>query len=89
MQTGMQPLPTALAEWIDVQAVIGETTLQVRDFNCYQGGGIIVKVDGEDPAGIHNAYSSPEEIERDLVQAVPGYVKGAPIWQEQEDGYNY
>jgi hypothetical protein len=31
MQTGMQPLPTALAKWADVQAVIGETTLLVRD----------------------------------------------------------
>ena len=89
MQTGMQPLPTALAKWADVQAVIGETTLLVRDFNCYQGGGIIVKMNGEEPEGIHNAYSSPDEIERDLVQVVPGYVKGAPIWQEQEDRYDY
>lgn len=85
MRTGMQPLPTALAEWADVQAVIGETALLVRDFTCYQGGGIIVKVNGEEPAGIHNAYSSLDEIERDLVQVVPGYVKGARIWQEQED----
>ncbi len=89
MQTVMQPLSMALAEWADVQAVIGETTLLVRDFNCYQGGGIIVKMNGGEPAGIHNAYSSLDEIERDLVQVVPGYVKGAPIWQEQEDGDDY
>lgn len=88
MQTEMQPLTTALADWADMQAVIGETTLLVRDFTCYQGGGIIVKMNGEEPEGIRNAYASPKEIERDLVQIVPGYVKGAPIWQEQEDGYD-
>lgn len=89
MQTGTQPLTTALAFWADTQAVIAETTILVRDFTCYQGGGIIVKINGEEPEGIHNAYASPDEIECDLVKAVPGYVKGAPIWQEQEDGSDY
>lgn len=89
MPTGMQPLTTALADWADMRAVIGETTILVRDFTCYQGGGIIVKINGEEPGGIHNAYSSPAEVERDLVKVVPGYVKGAPIWQEQEDGYDF
>ena len=90
MQTGMQPLTDALTEWADVQATIGETTILVRDFTCYgDPSGIIVKVGGEEPNGIHNAYRSAREIERDLVKVVPGYVKGASIWQEYEDEYDY
>jgi hypothetical protein len=64
-----------------------EHVILVRDFNCYQGGGIVVKMNNEEPAGIHNAYSSADEIERDLVQVVPKYIKGAPIWQEGEYDY--
>lgn len=89
MQTEMQPLTAALAEWADTQAVIGETTILVRDFTCYSGGGLIVKINDEEPEGIHNGYSSPKEIERDLVKVVPGYVKGARVWQEYENGYDF
>lgn len=86
MQAVMQPLTAALADWADIQAVIGETTILVRDFKCYSEG-MIVKVNGEEPEGIHNCYYSASEIERDLVKVVPGYVQGAPIWQEGEYDY--
>ena len=90
MQTEMQPLPTALAEWADMQAVIEETTILVRDFRHYgDTGGIIVKINDEEPDGIHNAYRSVREIERDLIKIVPGYVKGAPIWKEYEDDHQW
>jgi hypothetical protein len=92
MQTAMQPLTLtmALTEWVDTQALIGETTILVRDFTCYgDPSGLLVLIDGEEPDGIHNAYRSAQEIEPDLVKVVPGYAKGASIWQEYEDGYDW
>jgi len=82
----MQPLALALADWADMQAVIGDVVILVRDFSCYQGGGMIVKINGEED-GLNNSYYSTNAIERDLVKVVLGYVVGAPIWQEGEYDY--
>ncbi|HEY7418494.1 MAG TPA: hypothetical protein VH593_25160 [Ktedonobacteraceae bacterium] len=85
------PLKEALGDWADMQAVIGSAVILVRDFTCYgDPRGIIVKVNGEEPDGIRNAYrKSAREIENDLAKVVPGYVKGAAIWQEGEYDYGY
>lgn len=86
----MQSLTVALSDWSDMQAVVGDTVILVRDFACYgDPRGIIVKVDDEEPAGINNAYRFAREIERDLAKVVPGYVKGASIWSEQEVDDNH
>lgn len=82
--TPPQTLTNALAEFADMQATVGETTIIVSDYACYDEG-FIVKVNGEEPDGIHNVYYSVAEIERDLVKVVPGYRKGAAIWQEYEE----
>lgn len=88
MQTEMQPLTAALQDWADMQAVIDDSVILVRDFTCSgDPRGIIVKINGEEPEGIHNAYTSAREIECDLVKVVPGYVKGASVWQEGEYDY--
>lgn len=80
------PLTAALANWADMQATVAGVVILVRDFTCFgDPRGIIVKVDGEEPAGINNAYRSAREISFDLARVVLGYVKGASIWQEDED----
>lgn len=86
-QPKSQALTAALDDWADMQAVVGDTVILVRDFRGYSSGGMIVKIDGEEPDGIHNSYYSVCEIERDLVNVVPGYTAGAAIWQEGEYDY--
>lgn len=86
MTEQMLPLETALAEWADMQAVVDGATILVRDFNCYRGGGIIVKINGEED-GLDNPYYSTNAIERDLVRVVSGYRIDAPIWSEGEYDY--
>ncbi len=87
MSPKMQPLSAALADWADMQAIVNDIVILVRDFTYYGSQGIIVKINGEEPEGIHNGYDSARKIERDLARVVPGYVKGAAIWKEGEYDY--
>ncbi len=82
----MKPLSAALEDWIEVQSSVGETVITVNDLTCYEKEwGLLVKVNGQEPEGINNGYKSPREIERDLASVVPGYVKGAAVWQEKPE----
>jgi hypothetical protein len=81
------PLVDAIVEWADMQTVVGDTVILVRDFHYSEGRGIIVKVNDEEPEGIDNPYYCIPEIENDLARVVPGYVKGSAVWQEGEYEY--
>jgi hypothetical protein len=83
-KAGMQTLRAALVDLADVQATVGDAVITVGDWQCYSEG-FLVKINGEEPEGIHNLYEFIDELERDLASVVPGYEIGAAIWQEQEE----